>query len=103
MAEARERSRSSRLALGIVYAIGVFLVAAVLGFAGLPALGWAIGSPLDTELVTLKSVPALFAGSVASAFAAEWIFRLTVPSRLAAWLVNGVVVYAAGVALGVVL
>jgi hypothetical protein len=91
----------------IAYGALVFVAMAGLGFVVLPELGLASGLfRIDAEaraffsLLTLHSVPFLLAASTLSAFAWPTLRALSVPARVAAFVPNVLVAYAAAVGLG---
>jgi len=95
------------IAGSFAYGVLVFLGMAGLGFVVAPALGLATGLfAIDAEaraffsLLTLKSVPYLLALSTLSAFAYPRLRMLPVPLRLAGFVANVLVAYAAGVGIG---
>ena len=89
----------------VVYGVLVFLGTACTGFVLAPFLAHAAGFfPIEVEarsvfsLLTLKAMPWLLGASVTSGFAYTELARLPPARRLAAWLANVLLVWAAGAA-----
>ena len=94
-----------RLAGAVAYGLLVFAGTALLGFVVLPPLGYAAGLfAIETDaraafsLVTLKAVPVMAGLSAAAALSYEWLMRLSLPRRVAAYVATTVLVWLAGAA-----
>ncbi|HEY8120455.1 MAG TPA: hypothetical protein VII78_04000 [Myxococcota bacterium] len=100
---------TTRMVTGaIVYGLLVFLGAAGLGFLAVPAIAYAAGLfTIDTEaratfsFITLEALPFLWGLSVPAAFSYEWIMRLSIAGRAAAYLGTAMVTWVAGAAIAV--
>jgi len=100
-------SRATILAGAIVYGLFVFLGAAGLGFAVLPAVGRAAGIDNEAEaalsLLTLKAVPLLMGLSAAATLSYESLARFSLPRRAAAYAATILLAWLTGAAVAAAL